>query len=1475
MNIKLSPYHEIFYNEWKLDPKSSKYNIVFDQTLASTLDVLRLRESLSRLVSDYLLLNSHICEIDNISYWVPNDEIKQLAIFENSYNEELFFDYISQPFNLQKEPLYRFAIFSDKGGNYRFITVLHHLLIDGGSCQEFISQFSKYYNSSTYQPPFSLAIQRSIISIATDLYKKQLQDNSIKYKNFWNLALVDSEPVDIRFLRPNNIPPKPLSVKYSNLREIRFNFCEDDLLKLSQITCEYGTTTYMYSQCIFAILLYRYTHQKKFAISYPIAIEKDINFICGARVNTMVIPYCFEDNMTIIDMFKQNNLFIKSLKEDSIDYRHYPINEILATSHKDLFNVVFSQTCLRDDEYNFVDTKLVRVNHQLNVDIVAPLYFEQELKNSKLNFRVRYNDLEVDGAVLSHFVKCYKKLFIDVLNNLIQSNKAIAVSKYPIAGNSIVVGKAPQNSLPIGSKFCSQEKMLHKLFEEQAKQNPNNIVIVTGSRVLTYKQLNIAANKLAHYLIGTQKVLPGDLITLCFDKDEYMLIAILAVLKAGAAYVPLDPNCPDKRMNFILEDTKTKWLLTNKNYLDNLFNLSNLAVKIISIDSGCTNIEIDKCLESNPVVRLSSVNLAYVIYTSGTTGKPKGVLQPHYNVVNLFESTNHQFNFTAKDVWVLFHSYAFDFAVWEMFGALINGGKLIIPTFEQTKDLNIFYNLCKNEGVTVLNQTPAAFYSFAEIALNNSKLTNLRYIILGGDVLTPSNLIPWFNCYGDSYPQIVNMYGITETTVHVTYKLITVDQINVRSLIGVPIANKSIYILDEFLNVVPLGAIGEMYVGGEGVACGYLNAPELTREKFLANPFQTDMDMVSDWSSKLYKSGDLARLLPNGELEYIGRNDQQVKIRGFRIEPGEIENILNQYTGIKKSLVLVPDNNAIGKYLVGYYVAAEKIEEQKIINYLMERLPEYMVPGILVHLETFPLTINGKLDKSALPVPNFILDEYVAPNNEFELTICKAYANVLNLPQQKIGINHDFFRLGGNSLLAIRLVAELQSNFRVMVNDIFKFRTPHKIAKVAIFVKDNLQHKLSQVQLFYTKLNNHKEKDTLAAYRKKVTYLDKINNLEFTQEFKDINTVLLAGATGYLGCNLLYQLLETTQYTVYLPVRGDSEGHAYKRLEQKFNFYFSLNINNYQDRIVVFAADIGKEFLGLEKFNYDELVSRIDSIIHAAASVRHYGDYEDLYHANVITTINLLNLSKLTKLKDFHYISTLSVFMGGYIPDCSYYTFSEYDDNSILKNQDNLYAQTKYMGELATIDYRAYGVNTNIYRVGNLAMHSINYKCQENIEENAFFNKIKTILHIGVLPKELSEVEISPVDCVAAAVIKLFKQKSLSNDIYHVFNPSKADLLKIFSTYGDVDVRMVSFNSFISIIRKCLLHINASRQVELFMLHQCWLQDIDLNCITKIDILQDKTSSLLSKLGFTWPEISGKMLSDIINHSFRGIKQIA
>lgn len=655
------------------------------------------------------------------------------------------------------------------------------------------------------------------------------------------------------------------------------------------------------------------------------------------------------------------------------------------------------------------------------------------MSEQQLSLSLKFNPHKIRAKMAEQWLRHFTRLIDDMQGKARMPLGQLTALSAQEASALTVDMNAHRASYPV--KQC-----LHELFEQQVQQWPNKVAVTYAKQSITYAELNAKANRLAHYL-REQGVGPDTLVGLCLERGIAMIATILAVLKAGGAYVPIDPQAPKERVEFIAQDSGILVLITD-----------DVLAEIHAELDGFSHTNLSGIPGQGPA------NLAYVIYTSGSTGKPKGVLVEHRQVVRLFSASKAQFGFNPSDVWSLCHSYGFDFSVWEIWGALLHGGRLLVVPAKTARAYDELYQLLVDEQVTVFNQTPSAFSQFDLVDRAQAQPLALRYVIFGGEALNLANLEAWAGRHGDTRPELINMYGITETTVHVTYRRILSKDIaqNRGSLIGPGLADLSLYILDANLNPVPIGAPGEMYVGGDGVTRGYLNRDELTLERFIDNPYEP--------GARLYRTGDLARYLDDGEIEYLGRIDSQVKIRGHRIELGEIEQQLLQLAGIDNAVVLADKGTQEHQQLVAYLLfdPAQPSSISAAQEHLRTCLPDYMQPSYFVELDELPLTVNGKIDVKALPEPDVTVTavEFEAPNGVEECLLADIWAELIGIDVAKISRHAGFFELGGHSLLSLRLLAQIQNRFKLslQIRDLFEQPT---LAALAGFIQSNK----SQVKL--------------------------------------------------------------------------------------------------------------------------------------------------------------------------------------------------------------------------------------------------------------------------------------------------------------------------------------------------------------------------------------------------------------------------
>ncbi len=687
---------------------------------------------------------------------------------------------------------------------------------------------------------------------------------------------------------------------------------------ISQFSQKERVTDFTVLLAAFKILLYRYANHEEIVVgtTVPCRNQPGIEGAVGPFANLLVLRSHLHDNPVFSTFVKQ----VMVTASGALQYQEMPFDKLVRELHpKDdmsrtaLFDVLFqfddiapSDLALGNAPARVIATSLGYGKYDLNIS----LWDTAEGLSGILVYNGQYFDAATISRMIGHFITLLESALANPDQRICQLPLLTQAERQCVSGWAQAKAVYPPS-------VC-----VHQLFEEQAQKRPDSIALVIGETQVTYGELDRKSNQWAKYLKGLG-VGPEVRVGLCVDRSVEMVMGILAILKAGGAYVPLDPYYPIERLAFMLSDARVAIVLTQKAHVH---LLGAHEAKIACLDA----LTEDSDWQDSAMLTSGAQpgNTAYVIYTSGSTGSPKGTMVSHYNVVRLFQATEQWFHFSEKDVWTLFHSHSFDFSVWELFGALLHGGRLVFVPYMTSRSPEIFHQLLDREAVTVLNQTPSAFYQLMHTgaAENGSRLPALRLVIFGGESLELRKLKPWFDRYGDQSPQLVNMYGITETTVHVTYRPLRLEDINSGSLIGVPIPDLEVCVLDSYLQLVPVGVPGEICVGGAGVARGYLGHPELTSQKFIANPF------TKSSGSRLYQSGDFGRYLVNGEIEYLGRIDQQVKIRGFRIELGEIEARLGEHPALQQSVVVAREDKPGEKRLVAYAVMSPGANRRDLIE---------------------------------------------------------------------------------------------------------------------------------------------------------------------------------------------------------------------------------------------------------------------------------------------------------------------------------------------------------------------------------------------------------------------------------------------------------------------------------------------------------------------------------------------------------------
>jgi amino acid adenylation domain-containing protein/thioester reductase-like protein len=878
---------------------------------------------------------------------------------------------------------------------------------------------------------------------------------------------------------------------------------------------------------------------------------------------------------------------------------------------------------------------------------------------------------------------------------------------------------------------------VHHIFEQQAAQAPDAPAISADTTTLSYSEVNRQANQLARLLIARGTVV-GEYIPVLMHRCATMIIAQLAILKCGCVYVPVDPDFPIERLSFIFRDCGARRVLMLGPYRD------AQPADMQWIDLSAMQIELPRMSEENLDLPVPSSNPAYVMYTSGSTGAPKGVAVHHNAVVRLVINSRY-IRLNPDDCLIHYSHPAFDASTFEIWGALLNGARLVVVPQTTVLDPALFKRVLVDERVSVMWMTVGLFNQYAEPL--SAVLRGLRCIMVGGDILDPKVIRHMLT--GSLAGKLLNAYGPTEcTTFTTTHHIREIDADTNCIPIGAPIANAQVYVLDARLQVVPIGVGGELYIGGDGVANGYLNRPELTAERFVADPFGPAA------GKRLYRTGDLARWRSEGVIEFLGRNDHQVKIRGFRVELGEIQACVEQSPEVKEAVVVTTLDKNRQKQIICYLSARNPLNAPTIEDlreHVRATLPHYMVPSAFVVLDKLPLNANGKVDRRALPAPElsaYDLDNTEAPRGEYEELLSDIWKNLLGL--QRIGRHENFFELGAHSLHVLQLLMRIKdrTDVPISVKDVYNFPTTHELAKRLRGKSLDPEHLDLQREAILPR--------SISPIPGACTYPPR--------------NVFVTGSTGFVGRFLLTELLRESSATVYCLLRCQSEEHGFGILRDKLSAE-DLWRDEFTARIVAVPGDLRRPSLGIEERTYQRLSQCVDSIYHCATSMNHLETYAMAKPANVGGAIEILRLATRHRPKLVNYMSTASVFSAT-TEDCVRSVNERSSIDQELHPASRGYAASKWVGEKIFQIARERGIPCNIFRLGLIWADTKLGRYDELQRDHRIFKSC--ILSGFGIKHYVHDMPPTPVDYAAKAILHLAGKHPNGHGIFHISSSSSA-----------------------------------------------------------------------------------------------------
>ncbi len=1311
--------------------------------------------------------------------------------------------WMQTPFDLN-DKLYDFKYFEYMGKS-GILVKLHHIVADAWSIALIVSKIVKYYELLKNNK----SIEDETPSYSLFLEEEKQYETSEKYKtdeSYWN-ETYETKPTFVSIAKkPSSSDSKGARSSHqisSILRAKIETFCKENKISIP-----------VFFEAIISLYAMRINNSDDITLC-------SLGLNRSKRIERNIIGN-FSNILPMTINFKWDDTFVNLCK--TIATKHFEIFRHQDYPYQNIMNMLSSKF----GTSNIYDIMVSYQNGEYDDAIETPFKTKWIFNGySELNFMLNIDDMQRSGGFNINIDYRLSVFSEDEINNIYERLLAIiyqVVEKQNILFKNVEIVTPKEKELLLKDfndtkKPYSKNKRIYDFLEQNAKIVPNNVALIFENKKITYREFNERANALANAIIEClkeqKKPQKGNLIGIMLERSFDMLISIFAIVKSGNIYMPMDPHFPKERIGFMLEDSCSPIIITNtkfKSLINESSNTDSVSGNLILTDTFKYN----NFSKANPNVNVLPTDVAYCIYTSGSTGKPKGALIRHHSIINRIEWMHSKYKLCEKDVILQKTPYTFDVSVWELFWWSMYRASLKILIPEGHKDPGEIINAIYDAKVTHIHFVPSMLSAFLGYLDANrdkiEKLSSLKYVFASGEALQSEHVKKFYELLGENGTTLHNLYGPTECTVDVSYYDCTKDDIPESIPIGKPVDNTQLLVLDKACNLVPIGCNGELHISGDLVGNGYLNREELTKEKFIENPYY-------DYPT-MYKTGDLCSVSKDGNIEYLGRIDNQVKIRGLRVELGDIENALLKDKSIFECVVTVVEN--LGeKYLCAYYAGKEELVDDEIRKRISKDLPDYMVPTYYVWLPKLPLNANGKIDRKSLPLPSFETneEEYVAPANEKEEIIEKCISKVLK--REKISVNANLLNSGLTSLGVIMVLTALSSEgIDIKVKDIYENKTIRELAK-----------------LHTKEVNVSKEDYSIDEDFKDIS--DIKNHHVYTKQSGDI---LLTGATGFLGIHLLIELYE--KYP-------NSKIYCIIRNREKFENYLKeyTNITLSDTRIVAIMGDITKRDLGLSENLYNELKENVAYIYNSAANVSFFCPWEQSKEINYYGVKNIVEFASQAKAK-LHHISTISV-SGDILTTQSIKEPWLYEDKLYVgqKYKENVYVHSKYLAERLIVDaIRKNKINANIYRPPNITWRAVDGKFQPNYEQNDLYILTKVMYDLKLIPEELKDeiFYLTPVDDLAKAIVML-GDSTRENRVFNLISDSSPTIFEYMKSLENVEETslMELYN-----ITKSKSDIDYMQFATMYL---SGLLKGPENLLVRINY--EKTASELNKLGFRWSKI--------------------